>query len=144
MLFAIMRKTTVPTYEWPMLELRVLRGRSRASRWDLMRGFAEPPYADALLPSTLKGLQLFRTYQEAALDRAFEPPAPWWDALDMFGDDRQVIGWIEYCGDATGQPHEDCAACPALSRACAAQRRMAIQGGSFPPSIRRAAWLGAR
>lgn len=148
MLFAIVRETTVPTYEWPYewptLWLRTRRGRSRASRWDLMRGFGEPPYVDGLLPSTLRGLQLFRTYDAAAREAERLERRPTGDIFDMFGADVRVIGWVEYCGDATGEAHEDCAACPALSRACAAQRRMAIQGGSFSPSIRQAAWAGAR
>jgi hypothetical protein len=61
----------------------------------------------------------------------------------VFGNDVQVIGWVEYCGDATGHTHEDCAACPALSRACAAQSRAANQGGKFSPSIREAAWAAS-
>lgn len=45
---------------------------------------------------------------------------------------------------ATGHPHEDCAACPALSRACAAQRRAAIAGWTHPPSAwTPAAWSAA-
>lgn len=150
MLFAIMRTTTVSTYPWPTFWLRARRGSRGHFAWDLMRGFGEPPYADDLLPSTRKGLVLFQTYEAAAQTKELLR-RPGWDAPTwepVFGNDVQVIGWVEYCGDATGHPHEDCAASPALSRACAAQRREAIEGWTHPPSAwtasaRSAAWAAA-
>lgn len=151
MLFAIMRKTVSTTYPHSTYWLRARRNvglRSERVSWELMRGFGEPLRSTRNGPcssSFCKGLLLFSTYEGAAraADRFARAMSAKWELWDWFGDDVQVIGWVEYCGDATGHPHEDCAACPALSRACAVQRRQAIQGGNFSPSIRRVAWSRA-
>lgn len=125
MLFAIMRRSPSGEYWW---RARMSVGGASRLCWD----------AAVWLP----GLQLFRTYEDAVrqagrIERAISSNA--WELWDWFGDEVQVVGWVEYCGDATGHPHEDCAACPALSRACAAQMRAASQRGKIPPPIRQSA-----
>lgn len=134
MLFAIMKTTTVPTYEWPVamrpLRFALLGSRPGGSAYVLCRGKPDKwlylhGRGRVRRPKRmLESIRLYTTVEEAEpIAAAYERQWDWDDIRRSGAAMRiQVVGWIAYCSD-DGVDHEDCRACLSLSRACIESRR---------------------